>query len=111
MLPVLAVGCATYYFGAKAITEQAAQSRQAGTIGLAETELIQQRQLELLAALLAGTGATALASGAIAAICANRLIRSEMVTAAATTVQEAGQPRAVRTKLFTDVVYQIRVSL
>ena len=111
MLPVLAVGCATYYFGAKAITEQAAQSRQAGTMGLAEAELIQQRQLELLAALLAGTGATALASGALAAFCANRLMRSAMVTATATTVQEAGQPRSVRTKLFTDVVYQIRASL
>ncbi len=110
MLPVIAVGCATYYFGTRAITEQAT-SRQAGTMGLAEAELIQQRQLELLAALLAGTGATALASGAIAAFWINRLIRSEIVTAAATTVQEAGQLRTVRTKLFTDVVYQIRASL
>jgi len=73
--------------------------------------LIQQRQLESLAGLLVGTGVTALLSGTIAAFWANRSIRSATATAAATTAQEAGQARAVRTKLFTDAVYQIRTSL
>ena len=111
MLPVLAVGTATYYFGARAVTSQATQFRRAGAAGLVEAELMQQRQLQLLATLLLGTGATALLSGAIAAFWVNRSLRSAMTTAAATTAQEAGQARALRTKLFTDAVYQIRASL
>jgi twitching motility protein PilJ len=111
MLPVLAVGAATYYFGARAITEQATQSKQAYTIGPVEAELMQQRQLQLLTALLVGTGATALLSGAIAALWANRAIRSARSIAAATTTLAARQARAVRSQLFTDAVYQIRASL
>lgn len=111
MLPVLAVGTATYYFGTRAITEQATQFRRAGTMGLVEAESMQQRQLQSLAGLLVGTGATALLSGTIAAFWANRSIRSATATAAATTAQEAGQARAVRTQLFTDAVYQIRASV
>lgn len=111
MLPLLAVGAATYYFGARAITSQATQSKQAYTIGPVEAELMQQRQLQLLTALLVGTGATALLSGAIAALWANRAIRSAMSIAAATTTLAARQARAVRSQLFTDAVYQIRASL
>lgn len=111
MLPVLAVGAATYYFGARAITEQATQSKQAYTIGPVEAELTQQRQLQLLTALLVGTGATAVLSGAIAALWTNRAIRSVMSIAAATTALAARKARAVRSQLFTDAVYQIRASL
>lgn len=111
MLPVLAVGATTYYFGARAITSQATQSRQAYSIGPVEAELMQQRQLNLLIAALVGTGATTLLSGAIAAFWANRAIRSAMSIAAATTALAARQARAVRNQLFTDAVYQIRASL
>ena len=72
MLPILAVGTATYYFGSKAIEKQAILTRRSANIGIAETELARQRKL--LAALLIGTGTTALLAGAIAAFGSKKLI-------------------------------------
>lgn len=106
MLPVLAIGTATYYLASGAITDQATQARRSGSMELAEAESMQQRQLQLLGALLAGTGATALLSGGLAAFWLNRSIGS-----AVTAARAAGHERAVRTQLFTDAVYQIRASL
>jgi methyl-accepting chemotaxis protein PixJ len=65
MLPVLAVGTATYYFGSGAIAKQTTLARRADTTGIAESELARQKQL--LAALLLGTGTTALLAGCLAA--------------------------------------------
>ncbi|HEY9771205.1 MAG TPA: GAF domain-containing protein [Coleofasciculaceae cyanobacterium] len=70
MLPILAVGTATYYFGSQAINKQTILAKRAN-IDLAETEL--GRQQKLLAVLLIGTGTTALLAGAVAALGTNRL--------------------------------------
>ncbi len=71
MLPVLAVGTATYYLNSKLISKQISQARLVDATGLAETEALQGQQ----SLLLEGTGATALLVGAVAAILANRAIR------------------------------------
>ncbi len=70
MLPILAVGTATYYFGSQAVNKQTILAKRAN-IDLAETELA--RQQKLLAALLIGTGTTALLAGAVAALGTKRL--------------------------------------
>ncbi|MBE9046419.1 GAF domain-containing protein [Pleurocapsales cyanobacterium LEGE 10410] len=72
MLPILAVGTATYYFGSQAVNKQIILARRTD-IELAETEIVRQQQL--LAALLIGTGTTALLAGAIAAWGTKRLLR------------------------------------
>lgn len=110
MLPVLAIGTATYYFGNQTITEQATQARREGRAGIAEAELIQQRQSNLLAALTIGTGATALIAGAIAAIWSDRAIRTAQATATKTAQTSTGA-RTAQTKLFTDAVGRIRATL
>ncbi|MGF1590705.1 MAG: GAF domain-containing protein, partial [Pleurocapsa sp.] len=72
MLPILAVGTATYYFGSQAVNQQIILAKRANNLGLAETELA--RQQKLLAALLIGTGTTALLAGAVAALVTKRLL-------------------------------------
>ena len=73
-LPILAVGTATYYFGNQAINKQAILAKRIDNIGLTEIELA--RAKKLLAALLIGTGTTALLTGAIAAFGTKKLIDS-----------------------------------
>jgi GAF domain-containing protein len=111
MLPVLAVGTATYYFGAQVITEQATQARRDGQTGLLEAQLSQQRQMNLLAALTIGTGVTALLSGAIAALFANRAVAAAKTNTAKEISQALVADRAERTRLLTDAVYEIRANL
>ena len=72
MLPILSVGTATYYFGSKAVNKQAILARRLDNIGLSEAELVQQQKL--LAALLIGTGTTALLAGGVAAWGTKRLL-------------------------------------
>lgn len=111
MLPVLAIGTATYYFGTQVITQQATQARRDGQTGLIEAELSQQRQINLLAALLVGTGTTALLTGAIAAFFVNRAVTAAKVNAAKEISQAVTADRAERTRLLTDAIYEIRASL
>ncbi|MEN9565692.1 MAG: hypothetical protein RLZZ69_888 [Cyanobacteriota bacterium] len=72
MLPILAIGTATYYFGSQAVEKQTILSKRANNIDLAETELA--RQQKLLAALLIATGTTALLAGTVAALGTKRLL-------------------------------------
>jgi methyl-accepting chemotaxis protein PixJ len=72
MLPILAIGTATYYFGSQAVNKQTILSKRANNIALAETELA--RQQKLLAALLIATGTTALLAGTVAALGTKRLL-------------------------------------
>ena len=87
MLPILAVGTATYYFGGQAVEKQIILAKRSDNIGLAETELA--RQQKLLAALLIGTGTTALLAGAIAALVTKRLFDSMSKTSQKEFVEEA----------------------
>ena len=72
MLPILATGTATYYFGNRAIERQTILAKRADNIDLAETELAQAENL--LAILLIGTGITALLAGSIAAWTMKKLL-------------------------------------
>ncbi|MDZ7958891.1 MAG: GAF domain-containing protein [Aulosira sp. DedQUE10] len=79
MLPLLAVGAATYYIGNQQISEQISHTKQVGTKDLTETKLALESQLSLL---LIGTGITALLVGAIAALLTNRALRPLLNAAA-----------------------------
>ena len=72
MLPILAVGTATYYFGTQAVEKQTILAKRGNNFDLAEIELAQQRNL--LAALLIGTGTTALLAGGVTAWGTKRLL-------------------------------------
>ncbi|MEH1934797.1 MAG: GAF domain-containing protein [Nostoc sp.] len=80
VLPVVAIGTATYYYGIDLITKQIPQVRQESAKSPTEIELALQRQLSLL---LTGMGVTAIFAGAIAVFVANRVI-SRVSNAAAT---------------------------
>ena len=71
MLPILAVGTTTYYFGSQAVNKQIILARRAD-IELADRGIVRQQQL--LAALLIGTGTTALLAGAVSAWVTKRLL-------------------------------------
>ncbi len=87
MLPVLAVGTVTYYFGSQAVNKQAILAKRSDNVDLAETELA--RQQELLAALLIGTGITALLAGAIAVLGTKRLFDSMSQTSSSEIAEES----------------------
>jgi methyl-accepting chemotaxis protein PixJ len=74
MLPILAVGTTTYYFGSQAVNKQEILAKRVDNIGLTATELT--RQQKLLGVLLIGTGTTALLAGAVAGFGTKRLLDS-----------------------------------
>ncbi|MDZ8110003.1 MAG: GAF domain-containing protein [Nostoc sp. DedQUE12a] len=71
VLPVVAIGTATYYYGIDVITKKIPQVRQDGGKSSTETELALEKQLSLL---LTGAGVTAVLAGAIATFVVNRTI-------------------------------------
>ncbi len=75
VLPILAVGAVTYYFGSQTLDKQIVMARRANNLAIVQTELA--RQQNLLTALLIGTGTTALVAGAIAALGTKKLIDGE----------------------------------
>ena len=87
MLPILAIGTATYYFGGQAVNKQTILAKRSDNISLAETELA--RQQKLLAGLLIGTGTTALLAGAIAALVTKKLFDSMSKTSQKEIAEEA----------------------
>ncbi|MBD2679920.1 MULTISPECIES: GAF domain-containing protein [Nostoc] len=71
VLPVVAIGTATYYYGIDVITKKIPQVRQESGKSSKETELALEKQLSLL---LTGAGVTAVLAGAIATFVVNRTI-------------------------------------
>ncbi|MEH2166722.1 MAG: GAF domain-containing protein [Nostoc sp.] len=71
VLPVVAIGTATYNYGTNLINTQIPQVRQESAKSSTETELALQRQLSLL---LTSMGVTAILAGAIAVFVMNRFI-------------------------------------
>ena len=71
VLPVVAIGTATYYYGINLITKQIPQVKQESLKSSTQTELALQGQLSLL---LTAMGGTAILAGAIATFIANRAI-------------------------------------
>lgn len=72
MLPILAIGTATYYFGVQSIERQTILAKKANIVELAEEELVRERQL--LTTLLVGSGTVALLAGAGAAFGTKKLL-------------------------------------
>ena len=105
MLPILAVGSALDYFGHRSIDQQIMEAKREGATQLAAV-LAQQK--ERLAILLLGTGATALLSGALAALWTTRTLRSAMTAAANANAQAARQNRSEGAQQFAEAVYAIR---
>ncbi|WP_341527479.1 GAF domain-containing protein [Nostoc sp. UHCC 0302] len=71
ILPIVAIGTATYYYGNDLITKKISSISQENGKSLTKTELALQRQLSLL---LTGMGVTAILAGAIATFVINRAI-------------------------------------
>lgn len=78
MLPVLAIGTASYYFGSRSITRSAIQSGQSGDLLRSENEVAERQKQQLLIALLMGTGVLACCTGLTVAYLARRSLRSTM---------------------------------
>ena len=94
MLPILAVGSITYYFGSQTIDKQLVLTRRENNVGLIEAELARERQL--LAILLIGTGTTALLSGAVAAWATRKLCRRIATLTSETATRDTEEPKLVR---------------
>ena len=98
VLPVVAIGTATYYYGINLITKQIPQVKQESAKSSTVTELALQGQLSLL---LSGMGGTAILAGAIATFMANRAI-SRVSKAAVTSniIKNKLRPDSEFTKTF-----------
>ncbi|WP_375469465.1 GAF domain-containing protein [uncultured Nostoc sp.] len=98
VVPVVAIGTATYYYGINLITKQIPQVKQESAKSSTQTELALQGQLSLL---LTGMGGTAILAGAIAVFIANRAI-SRVSKAAVTSniIKNQLRPDSEFTKTF-----------
>ncbi len=98
VLPVVAIGTATYNYGINLINTQTPQIRQDSTESSTETELALQRQLSLL---LTGMGVTAIVAGAIAVFVTNRVMsRVSNVAAISNNIKKRLRPDSEFTQVF-----------
>jgi methyl-accepting chemotaxis protein PixJ len=98
MLPIVAIGTATYHYGINLITKQAPQVRQESGTGSTETKLALQGQLSLL---LTGMGVTAILAGAIAVFVTNRIInRVSKAAAKSNNIKNKLRPNSEFTQTF-----------
>jgi methyl-accepting chemotaxis protein len=111
MLPVLAVGTATYFFGKQAIEAQIHQLEQAQPNKLNNPQSERNRLDQLLAILLMGSGCTALLSGVLAALGANRLLKAAMTTVRADLERQAQSTQERRSQLLAVAATRMRASL
>lgn len=107
MLPVLAGGAASFYFGSKAVDRQNETINQQTS----ESTLQLPRQQQLLTELSIAIGLTSLLTGAVAAWSINRLVRSVKLKTIVAANSALTQARIERTQLLTDLVAKIRTSL
>ncbi|MDZ8094306.1 MAG: GAF domain-containing protein [Nostoc sp. DedQUE05] len=98
VLPVVAIGTATYNYGINLINTQTPQVRLESRESSIETELALQRQLSLL---LTGMGVTAILAGAIAVFVANRVMsRVSNVAAISNKIKKRLRPDSEFTQVF-----------
>jgi methyl-accepting chemotaxis protein PixJ len=100
MLPILAIGTATYNFGVQKLASSTNQSRDANTSDPATNRQTQR----LLLTLLTSTGGLALLTGAIVAYLAQRSMRSAVTTALPRVSQAAQSLLSERLKVVTTTV-------
>ncbi|MBE8968794.1 GAF domain-containing protein [Nostocales cyanobacterium LEGE 12452] len=98
VLPVVAMGIATYFCNVNLITKQIPQVRQESAKSSTETELVLQRQQSLL---LTGMGVTAILAGAIAVFVTNRVMsRVSNVAAISNNIKKKLRPDSEFTQVF-----------
>ncbi|MEH1816081.1 MAG: GAF domain-containing protein [Nostoc sp.] len=98
VLPVVAIGTATYNYGISLINTQIPQVGLESTISPTETEVALQRQLSLL---LTGMGVTAILAGAIAVFVTNRVMsRVSTVAAISNNIKKRLRPDSEFTQVF-----------
>ncbi|MEA5605415.1 GAF domain-containing protein [Nostoc sp. UHCC 0252] len=99
VLPVVAIGTATYFYGSNLITRQIPQVSQENGESSTSTELaLQERQLSLL---LAGMGGIGIVAGAIAVFVANRAItRISKAAAMSNNIKNKLRPDSEFTQIF-----------
>ncbi|MEH2205703.1 MAG: GAF domain-containing protein [Nostoc sp.] len=98
VLPVVAIGTATYIYGINLINTKIPQVGQESAKSSTETELALQRQLSLL---LTGIGVTAILAGAIAVFVTNRVMsRVSKVAAISNNIKKRLRPDSEFTQVF-----------
>jgi methyl-accepting chemotaxis protein PixJ len=98
VLPIVAIGTATSYYGSHLITKQIPQTKEESAKSSTETEPALQRELSLL---LNGIGVTAILTGAIAVFVTNRVISRVSKTAAiSNNIKNQLRPDSEFTQLF-----------
>ncbi|WP_414516111.1 GAF domain-containing protein [Nostoc sp. PCC 9305] len=98
VLPVVAIGTATYNYGINLINTQTPQVRQESVKSSPESELALKRQLSLL---LTGMGVTAILAGAIAVFVTNRVMsRVSNVAAISNNIKKRLRPDSEFTQVF-----------
>ncbi|MEH2414784.1 GAF domain-containing protein [Nostoc sp.] len=97
VLPVVAIGTATYYYGINLITKQIPQVREESAKSSTETEAL-EKELSLL---LTGMGVTAILAGAIAVSVTNRAInRVSNAAAISNVIKNKLRPDSDSTQIF-----------
>ena len=98
VLPMVAIGTATYKYGINLINTQTPQVGLESAISSTETEVALQRQLSLL---LTGMGVTAILAGAIAVFVTNRVMsRVSNVAAISNNIKKRLRPDSEFTQVF-----------
>jgi methyl-accepting chemotaxis protein PixJ len=98
VLPIVAIGTATSYYGSHLITKQIPQTKEESAKSSTETEPALQRELSLL---LSSIGVTAILTGAIAVFVTNRVISRVSKTAAiSNNIKNQLRPDSEFTQLF-----------
>ncbi len=98
VLPVVAIGTATYYYGNNLITKQIPQARLERATNSTETKLALQGQLSIL---LTGMGVTGILTGAIAVFVTNRVIsRVSKAAAKSNNIKNKLRPNSEFTQIF-----------
>jgi GAF domain-containing protein len=110
MLPILLAGTVTYFAGRSVIDEQATELQQETLLDPVEIEQRQRRHLERLAILSVATGAMAIVVGLIAAVLANRTVKTAVKGAAEQAEQETKTALSQTSQALTAAVEHLRSS-
>ncbi|NJM78368.1 MAG: hypothetical protein HC852_24565 [Acaryochloridaceae cyanobacterium RU_4_10] len=110
MLPVLAVGTATYVLGRQVIDAQIQQLEQAQPNNPNKSQSERSRLDQLLAILLMGSGCTALLSGVLAAFGANRLLKATLASAKTDLEQQSQHDRERRSQRLAVAATRMRAA-
>jgi GAF domain-containing protein len=109
MLPVLAIGTATYFSGRLIFDDLLFKADS--VVAPQEMETSPQRHLDLFALLLIGTGISALAAGGIARFWALRTVHTAIRSGKLATERRFQQRRDLKTQRLTAAVAQIQAAI